>query len=212
MKSFKEFSEINEARPALTAENVKDELLYAYGSEEAINEALNRSVKRVEQHVAAGRPIALLSASRGERSPADNNKAHAELQSHIKQHGFGHSRVLGVGQENTDGGEVKPTHEHSFMVVGKKDDKGHLEKFARSMGDKFGQHSVIVHRSGAAGATLVHTAGSETPGKEEHLGALHGDTLSAYHTKLKGPRGFHYESVYILQPPTFFKRAWTLGE
>src|SRR5262245_5748556 len=204
MKSFKEFSDINESRPALTHENVHEELLYTYGHEEALQEALHRSVKRVEQHVASGRPIALLSASRGERSPADNNKAHAELQSHIKKHGFGHARVLGVGQENTDGGEVKPTHEHSFMVVGNKDDKGHLEKFARVMGAKVVQPSVIVHRPGAAGATLVHTAGSETPGKEEHLGALHGDTLSAYHTKLKGARGFHYESVYILQPPTFF--------
>jgi len=210
MKTFKEFIDPNKARPALTAENVREELLHTYGTEEALNEALGRSLARVHKHITSGRPVAFLSASRGERSPHENNKAHEELMKHAKAHGFGFQHVLGVGQENTDGGAVRPTHERSLMVVGHHDDKGHLERFAKSMGDHFGQHSVLMHRAKAKGATLIHTKGSDTPGKEEDVGAFHTNKPSPFHTKIKGNRTLSFESVYFIDPPTFFKRKWTL--
>jgi hypothetical protein len=210
MPTFKEFIDPNKARPALTAENVKDELLLTYITEEALNEALGRSLGRVAHHIKAGRPLAFLSASRGERSAHENNKAHDELQKHARAHGFGFQHVLGVGQENTDGGHVKPTHERSLMVVGHHDDKGHLERFAKSMGDHFGQHSVLVHRAKAKGATLIHTKGSETPGHEEDVGSFHANKPSPFHTKVKGNRTLSFESWYFIDPPTFFKRKWTL--
>lgn len=168
-----------------------------------LDEALNRSLSRVWHHLKSGNALAFMSAARGRPEgvhPADwdarNHDAHEALKDHVNRAGWSHTTIQGHGQEeDPDTGEVTPSQERTLVVPAHPDEADELEDFAKDMGNRFGQHSVIVHRPGAEGATLIHTSGSSTPGKEEGIGSWRPNRAPEFHSRLKGKRPFAFEST-----------------
>lgn len=214
MKSLLEATTVWNADKPLTPENIRTVLAESYGGKEKLDEAAKKSLSRIMHHVQHNH-VAIISSQRA--GAADNNERHASLIDHIKKAGYGHIHVMGVGQEDDEHGKVRPVGERSIMVIGKGDrHPNELKGFAKKMGDHFGQHSVVFKGKDDKHASLVHTKGSDTPGKEESLGTFHAnDTGAAYHTRLKGDhlkkaggttRRFHFESTYYLEGQGFFQR------
>lgn len=203
-----------EALTPITVDNLRSVLIESYGSAERLDEAAARSLSRIMHH-AKNNHVAIISSQRA--GAPDNNDRHHSLIGHIKKAGYGHIHMMGVGQEDDEHGKVRPVGERSIMVVGKGDrHPNELKGFATKMGDTFGQHSVVFKGKDDPHASLVHTKGSDTPGKEENLGKFHAnDTGAAYHTRLKGDhmnkkggtaRRFHFAETYYLEDTGFFQR------
>ena len=76
------------------------------------------SLSRVLSHV-HNRYLGMISASRGENTPEQNDKATRELKNDIRSAGFGFINVLGSYIENAGTEEERKVSERSFLVIGK---------------------------------------------------------------------------------------------
>jgi hypothetical protein len=110
---------------------------------EFIQEGARTSLSRMNSHM-SGRTMGIISASRKERTPEENNKRSKELEGHLKNSGFGYFARKGKYQY-ADG---KMGSEKSFVVMNKHkgDDGGSLHSFLSQHGDAHDQES-FVHKS-----------------------------------------------------------------
>ena len=82
---------------------------------EFVTEAASRSLSRLHGHLQAGHMVGFISASRGNLSPAENNKRTKALKASLKQHGYTPVPVKGEYIEDHNG-EKKKVKEKSFMI------------------------------------------------------------------------------------------------
>ncbi len=82
---------------------------------EFVAEAASRSLSRLHGHLQAGHMVGFISASRGNLSPAENNKRTKELHKSLKGHGFTPVPVKGEYIEDHNG-EKKKVKEKTFMI------------------------------------------------------------------------------------------------
>lgn len=118
-----------------------------------ISEAASRSLSRLHGHIQAGHMVGFISASRGNLSPAENNKRTKELKKSLKQHGYTPVPVKGEYIEDHNG-EKKKVKEKTFMIhsgqtyassLAKDSSAAHniFLKVLKSHGEKFGQDTVL---------------------------------------------------------------------
>ncbi len=179
---------------------------------EIINES---SLARVQQHI-KDRSIGMISAHRGDATPEQNAKAHAELKGAIRQSGHGYIPIKGKYVENKGTPEERHVSEPSFLVIGKKgDDSGHLKGFLKQQGAKHNQDSVLHKAHNEEHANLIGTSDrpNSWPEKDEHVnvGAFHANKAGDYHSMIKGGKKggktFAFESVIFESVLSFFNRT-----
>lgn len=120
---------------------------------EFIAEAASRSLSRLHGHIEAGHMVGFISASRGNLSPAENNKRTKELKASLKKHGYTPVPVKGEYVEDHNG-QKKKVKEKTFMIhsgqtyassLTKNPDAGHnvFLKNLKKHGEQFGQDTVL---------------------------------------------------------------------
>jgi hypothetical protein len=159
-----------------------------------IQEALNKSLSRLHQHV-QNRNVGMITAHRGGNETVEdrarNNKRNAALKHDIHKAGFGYAHVRGRYIEGHKTAHERPVDEHSFVVIGKKGhDGGKLKEFLKKHGEKYDQDSVVHKAHDSKKATLVGTSkrADSYPGhgKEEDLGEFHPNRAGEFHSVMKG--------------------------
>jgi hypothetical protein len=117
----------------------------------ALAEAASRSLSRLYKAVEDGHIVGFVSASRGNLSPAENNKRTGELRASLIAHGYTPVPVKGEYIEDHNG-EKKKVKEKSFMIhsgqtpVQPRDPNAAHNiflKVLKSHGEKFDQDSVL---------------------------------------------------------------------
>ena len=118
-----------------------------------IHEAAKRSLSRMHGHIESGHMVGLLSASRANLSPAENNKRTKQLKSSLRKHGYTPIAVSGEYVEDHNGERI-PVREKSFMIHSGSLGAGHPEFSPDSLhrefmsdlkkhGEMFGQDTVL---------------------------------------------------------------------
>lgn len=132
-----------------------------------MNEA---SLSRVWQHAESDRPIALLTAFRGEYDYEENVRRNKELAATIRKLGYGYFFVDGYWIENEGTPEEKHVAEDTIFVIGQ---EGSDEKFRKQMiqlGAKYNQDGVLVKDKDGAkvyekDGSVMFDVGTLKPGK-----------------------------------------------
>lgn len=119
---------------------------------EFVAEAASRSLSRLHGHVAGGHMVGFVSASRGNLSPAENNKRTKALKASLKDHGYSPVPVRGEYIEDHEGNKKKVS-EKSFMIhsgslssrfgVKPEEAHAHLLRDLKKHGEEHGQDSVL---------------------------------------------------------------------
>ena len=118
---------------------------------EFISEAASRSLSRLHGHIQSGHMVGFISASRGNLSPAENNKRTKALRASLQQHGYTPVPVKGEYIEDHNG-EKKKVKEKTFMIHSgqlplrsKKavEDHAALLSDLKKHGEKYGQDTVL---------------------------------------------------------------------
>ena len=91
-----------------------------------IHEAAKRSLSRMHGHIESGHMVGLLSASRANLSPAENNQRTKQLKSSLRKHGYTPIAVSGEYVEDHNGERI-PVREKSFMIHSGSLGAGHPE-------------------------------------------------------------------------------------
>ena len=160
--------------------------------QQELQEASKRSVSRQKTHYDDGRSIAGISAYRGERSDADNKKAHRELAKRIRKSGHGFVKSDGTYPEHNDDGTQTVGAEPSYIIHSKdKTKKGHvrLKKLARRLAQDYDQESFML-ASKKHGSRLHGTKKRVWPGKggTAKVGVMHPGKGGDYHTRMVQPK------------------------
>lgn len=135
-----------------------------------MNNLKEASLSRVWQHAQSDRPIALLTAFRGEYDKEENVRRNKELAATIRKLGYGYFFVDGYWIENQGTPEEVHVAEDSIFVIAP---EGSDEKFRSqmiSLGDKYNQDGVLVKdRDGAKvydkQGGVIFDVGTLQPGK-----------------------------------------------
>lgn len=120
---------------------------------EFIVEAASRSLSRLHGAIQSGHMVGLLSASRGNLSPAENNRRTRELKSELRKRGYTPVPVRGEYIEDHNG-EKKKVREKSFMIhsgqnpeatsrIPERERHATLMAHVKALGSKFDQDSVL---------------------------------------------------------------------
>lgn len=161
-----------------------------------LNEA---SIKRLENHLNRGEPIAIVSAEREDwdRNDYQNNRVLCkrytkELRMLVLQQKFGFNKVRG-GFIETDSQDknkkVEKESEHSTLIFSTPEREDELKKLVIGLGKRYKQDSVLfVDTSG--NAFLIDTR--DNFGAIEKLGKYTTNILSMFYTKIKGKK-FSFE-------------------
>lgn len=139
-----------------------------------MNNLKEASLSRVWQHVESDRPIALLTAFRGEYDREENVRRNKELAATIRKLGYGYFFVDGYWIENQGTPEEVHVAEDSMFVIAP---EGADEKFRSqmiSLSDKYNQDGVLVKdRDGAKvygkQGDVIFDVGTLQPGKAGDL-------------------------------------------
>lgn len=147
---------------------------------------LETKLARVFQH-SNQRNMAIITASRGNFSDAENRQRNKALEQDIRDAGYGFARVSGAFIENKgnppDHSEPERTvREDSYIVLA--NDTGHdggkLRDFAVKMGMRYGQEAVLHKQPDKEDAELIGTMQGGYPGMSdlytgspESLGDIH---------------------------------------
>lgn len=116
-----------------------------------IAEAASRSLSRLHTHIENGHMVGILSAHRGNLSPAENNMRTKTLKKSLKKHGYTPVPVKGEYIEDHNG-EKKHVKEKSFMIhsgqlprvsARPKIDHAKVLKDLKAHGEKFDQDTVL---------------------------------------------------------------------
>lgn len=140
----------------------------------------------------ATKPVAILTAFRGERSLADNRAANAALANDLQQLDLGFYPVYGMGQEEKERlfgwiRYVLPSDEESFLVqpTGEMPEEV-FEATVRNLLQKYGQYGAMVKLPSTAQAFLLPPVG-----ERDYQGSEIGPRTpeDRYYSQLKsGPR------------------------
>jgi hypothetical protein len=103
-------------------------------------EAARRSLSRLHGHIEGGKMVGFVSASRGELSPAENNKRTKALRTSLRAHGYAPVPVKGEYIETQAGGQKK-VKEKSFMVHSS--DHAKMLADLKKHGSEHGQDTVL---------------------------------------------------------------------
>lgn len=156
-------------------------------NEQNLNEA---SLSRVWQHAESDRPIALLTAFRGEYDREQNVRRNKELAASIRKLGYGYFFVDGYWIENEGTPEEVHVAEDSLFVIAP---EGSDEKFRSQMialGKKYDQEGVLIKDKD--GANIYNNDGSSF-----NIGTLKPGKAAQIYTKLrtnKKANSFVFES------------------
>ena len=170
---------------------------------------LEQSFSRVLDHT-QHRNIGIISAARGDLSPAENNKRHAQLKQDIKAGGHGYIRIRGSYTENAGQPNERKVKEKSLLVIGKEgDDKGELLGRLKNLGQKYGQDSILHKGHNETTAKLHGTNHSDFPGfgKSADVEAWHPNRAGEFHSLLKGKpsKPFQFGESVMFDANTIFE-------
>src|ERR1043165_8595230 len=111
------------------------------------------------------KPVAILTAFRGERSLAENRAANAQLATALQRFNLGFYPVIGMGQEEKKRlfGLIRwvvPSSEESFVVQPRSEMREEeFEATIRNMLQKYEQYAAMVKLPGTAQAFLLSPVG-----------------------------------------------------
>ena len=147
---------------------------------EELQETSRKSSKRQEQKHKSGLSSALVSAHRGNLTPAQNNKRHADLKNLVRETGHGYVEIHGNYVERDDEtGEERKVKEKSLRIDAKGTQKKHhtqLKRLAKALGRRYNQDSVGVTsiKRGSAFHGLKKD-GDPPKGKRKPIGKFYRD-------------------------------------
>jgi hypothetical protein len=161
-------------------------------NEMAARRSLARSIGKFEPQT-VGKPVAILTAFRAERSLADNRSANAELVNDLKQLNLSFYPVQGMGQEDVPAlfglvRVVQPSSEESFVIQprGEMTEEA-FEATIRGLLQKYGQYGAVMKLPSTPQAFLLRTADGGRVDKGSEVGSR--TPKDDYYTQLKaGPR------------------------
>ena len=144
-------------------------------------------LSRILSHI-QHRNIGFITAFRGGSSVpvAQNRGRNRQLQTEIRQAGFGYLRVQGSWPENEGTPEERQVVEESFLVIGSEgDDSGNLKGFLKKAGAKYQQDAVIFKPWNTTTAYLIFMS---NPSKLEPIGtfSLDPQNIGKMYSKFKG--------------------------
>ena len=144
-------------------------------------------LSRILSHI-QHRNIGFITAFRGGSSVpvAQNRGRNRQLQTEIRQAGFGYLRVQGSWPENEGTPEERQVVEESFLVIGSDgDDSGNLKGFLKKAGAKYQQDAVIFKPWNTTTAYLIFMS---NPSKLESIGtfSLDPQNIGKMYSKFKG--------------------------
>lgn len=165
---------------------------------------LEASLSRMYQHFvgsedeAKRKTVLILTASRQENTPAQNNKANKELRQLVKSATYGkgeqigYVKVIGTYVEVDSQGKKKRVKEDSTLIVAPAEKADFMRRLGMALGAKFNQDSVFFATDGKA--MLIYTRDiTDSDGKIAHrkgevipLGAFRPQALGSAYTKVKG--------------------------
>jgi hypothetical protein len=142
-----------------------------------------------EPAIAAG----IISASRQERSAAENAARTMDLASKVRSAGYGYVFVDGQWVEMSPTGLAVPVKETSLVIRGGPKDNGKLKGNLRKWMGEYDQEGVIFKPEGESYVIVMTNNGTET-----RIGSFHPDDAASMMTKLRGRgnRSFVFESAY----------------
>ena len=111
--------------------------------------------------------IALMSASRGDKSKKENRARAKQLDKDIRGRGLGGAtKVTGSYMEKGDDGKERKVKERSHVVSSGKMGKRKFKKEVKKLGKKYGQDSVLTQtkKTGTLSATRKGGLGPKTKG------------------------------------------------
>lgn len=131
---------------------------------------LEASLSRVWQHARSDRPIALLTAFRGEYDKETNIQRNKELAATIKNMGVGYFFVDGYWIENEGTDREIKVSEDSIFAIGKEGTDAEFLDTMVKLGAKYGQDGVLVKTKDGAkvydqSGNVSFDVGSLSPGK-----------------------------------------------
>ena len=111
--------------------------------------------------------IALMSASRGDKSAKENRERAKQLDKDIRGRGLGGAtKVTGSYMEKGDDGKERKVKERSHVISSGKKGKRKFKKEVKKLGKKYGQDSVLTQtkKTGTLSATRKGGLGPKTKG------------------------------------------------
>ena len=178
--------------------NISTEEISMKTYREFVAEAASRSLSRLHGHLQAGHMVGFISASRGNLSPAENNKRTKELHKSLKGHGYTPVPVKGEYIEDHNG-EKKKVKEKTFMIHSGQlpripgrpaTDHAKVLRDLKKHGEKFGQDTVLTV-SKKHGSVFHGTGKSDwvPKGKRARIGGAGISTnVGDFNTRLKGKK------------------------
>lgn len=124
--------------------------------EQQVNEA---SLSRVWQHLTSDRPVALLTAFRGEFTQEQNIQRNKTLAAKIKQAGYGYFFVDGYWVENQGTPDEVHVAEDSIFAIGDANKQEEFKQLVIDMGKQYNQDAVLIKDS--TGVKLYDQSGND---------------------------------------------------
>jgi len=159
------------------------------------------SLSRVWQHTQHG--MMMVSASRGDKTPEENAKAHEQLKHDVRREGLGYIETKGGYVENKGQPNERKVTEHSLIVPHdpKKMDYGTFVKKAEQFRSAHNQDSVLtVDTHGHMGEVSKHGYKLYNDGKGGPV-KFHPDKVSEYWSSLR--KGAHKDRPFVLESLSF---------
>ena len=189
-----------------------------------LNEVTLNRILHKKHFVGSG--LCVISASRNERSVAENNAKTKELKEDLRVLGYGYIPMYGGYRETRDDGTVHQVFEKSFMVFpynrkGEAVDFAQLEDDMLALGRKYGQETILVKAKDkapvyvncATGAVDMEFSKNDADIKDDDMAQLYFSALKKLPpeaTDDKGelvkdfegkPQRFTFESCYLDTEP-----------
>jgi len=156
-----------------------------------MNTVSEASLSRVWQHTKSNRPIALITAFRGEYTREENLERNRSLASDVRTAGFGYFFVDGYWIENKGTANEKHVAEDSLFVIGDPDSDREFTQTMIKLGAAYDQEGVLIKTQ--EGAAVYFGDGSK-----QDVGELVPGKMAEIYTKLRrvNPRAsaFVFES------------------
>lgn len=178
--------------------NISTEEISMKTYREFVAEAASRSLSRLHGHIQAGHMVGFISASRGNLSPAENNKRTKALHMSLLKKGYSPVPVKGEYIEDHNG-EKKKVKEKTFMIhsgqfhdsgENPKDKHAHLLRTLKTLGAQHDQDTVLTV-SKHHGSVFHGTGKSDwvPKGKRARIGGAGISTnVGDFNTRLKGKK------------------------
>ena len=168
---------------------------------EAQSVALEESnLARLHDHLQS-RNIGILTAHRG-NLPADENVArNRQLETHIRQAGYGFVHVDGNYVEHYGTPQANKVSERAYLVIGKEGhDNGELKGFLKKHGAAYDQDSILHKAAGEKDAKLIGTSGRESAWPSHHeevsVGEWHPNRAGEFHSALHNKKTFQFSESF----------------